>query len=153
MRNHHALMAAVVAAALLAVAGPVLASQDDAALRSYVLTSDKLQRYGALSATLKHEGARDPALRAEMKTAGDASGGTLTTAVAAMRRHPVLLGYIHRAGLTEQDMVLIPLTVMGATMAQQLSPAQRKTYPVSPASIDFVEHHKAEVAAVAKTMH
>ena len=149
-------LAAMLAALLSLVVAPSLAeANDDQALRSYVLTADKLQRFAELAATVKREKMHDPALRAEIAADrdSDSGGDTLAEGVAALRKHPVLLGYVHRAGLTDQDMILIPLVIMGAKLAERLTPEQRKTYPLSPASFDFVEHHQSEIAALSKVTH
>ena len=94
----------------------------------------------------------DRALRAEAAENSDTAGDTLAEGVAALRKRPVLVRYIHRAGLSEQDMILIPLVIVGATLAERLSPEERKSYPVSPASFDFVERHQSDIAALSKIM-
>ena len=137
-------LAAVLA---VAIAGPALADMtysaaDKAAIRAYTLRADKLAKYISATQAIKRDRRTNKALAAEMSHEGDAK--TLADLHAAARRHPLSMAYYTRAGLTEDDTILMPV-VMSDAMLQGMSPAVAAAYPATPAQIAFTKVHAAEM--------
>ena len=144
-------LAAAAAGFLLAgqalAAAPAIPPADAAAMRGHTHTVDKVQRYNNASAMIRRAEASNPAFKTEEDRAGDEPGATIADISAKLKRHPNLAAYYHKAGLTDQDAILIPLVAMNAAMAASM-PAVAAKLPVTPEQIAFAKAHKQELAAL-----
>ncbi|MFL5297543.1 MAG: hypothetical protein ACJ798_14275 [Phenylobacterium sp.] len=151
MRLTMTLIAAAAACALVGgkalAAGSGFSPADTAALKAYVLTTDKVQRYGAALQMMRKDQAAHPELRKEEEVADDEPGRTLADLLAKLKRHPQLAAYYHKAGLSDLDAVMVPIVSMNAAVAAQM-PAAAAKLPVTPAQIEFAKAHGKELAAM-----
>src|SRR5438045_281074 len=151
MRLTMTLIAAAAACALLGgkalAAGSGFSPADTAALKAYVLTTDKVQRYGAALQMMRKDQAANAGLRKEEELADDEPGRTLADLLAKLKRHPQLAAYYHKAGLSDLDAVMIPMVAMNAAVAAQM-PAAAAKLPVTSAQIEFAKAHGKELAAM-----
>jgi hypothetical protein len=137
---------AITAGSVAQAAGPHMAPQEEAAMRGYVLSMDKINRYGAALQAMERDSKKNPALKAEGKRMEAEPDKTLADLYAKFKRHPAMANYFHRAGLSDQDAVLLPLVLMSASMAMMVPPAKRgQLTTVSPAQIAFVQQHQKEL--------
>ncbi len=118
---------------------------DERAMHEYVLTVDKVQKYADLMKKVQ-QGGVDPAVSAEMQKITDVDAYNVEKAD-MMAKSPKLMAVFGGSGLTPRDFVLIPLTVMSASMAAQYPDRAAKTMPyITPEQIKFVKEHKADFA-------
>ena len=117
---------------------------DEKAMHDYVLTVDKMQKYGGLMKKVQQSNG-DPAVAAEMQKITDVDAYNVEKAD-MMAKSPKLMALFGGTGLTPRDFVLIPLTIMSAgTVAQNPSAAATMPY-ITPAQVQFYKDHKADLA-------
>ena len=127
-------------AILVAFAAPLGHAQSSAAekaqLKAYVLDAGKVNRYiAALNALAMAKGS-DPAIGREYLQMETESTGTLANMKASASRHPRIMGFFQRQGLTADDAVMIPMVITMVSVAETV-PSQM-TDIVSPAQMNFV---------------
>jgi len=151
-------LARAAAAALLAVtaaawaqggsggtSGGGLTPAETQALHNYVLSMDKLQKYAAASDELKKTVRTDTALAAEIKQMSDEPEETLADLRARITRHPTVLAYFTRQGLSTDDVLLLPMTLMGASLATSIKDPAKYPPSINPEQVKFVAAHKEEI--------
>ncbi|MGA9794800.1 MAG: hypothetical protein WBQ17_04605 [Rhizomicrobium sp.] len=127
-----------------AQAGGDLSPADNKALHDYTLSMDKIRAMQAAQVELKQLVKSDPALS---KLADDTDdSANLTQLEAKLNSMPKLAAVYRKHGLTAADAILMPLTLMGASVAVQYpSAAAKLAAQTSPAQIAFVKAHAAEL--------
>lgn len=140
-------------ASIMGVSSPAVAQQqlsasDTALVQGYVLTVDKMKRYVAADAAIKHDKGLKPELAHEM-AAASASGGELRPSVllARLKRQPVTMSYYRAQGLSDVDAVVFPVVVVDS-MLVGAQPSLSKQLPATPAQIAFVKAHRAELEKI-----
>jgi hypothetical protein len=149
MRLTTSLIAAAAACALFGskalAAGSDYSPADAAAMKAYVLTTDKVQRYGSALEMMRKDAASHPGLKKEGDLAEDEPSRTVADLLAKLKRHPQLAAYYHKAGLSDLDAIMIPIVAMNASVAAQM-PATAAKLPVTPAQIEFAKAHRKELS-------
>jgi hypothetical protein len=127
------------AVAALAFAAPAVADDispaDKMVLKTYTLTMPKVKAFEASTIALRAAIAKDPSLKADREAAGSEHTKDMNGEFAKMDHHPRVFAFFAKNGLTKQDVILIPMTLMdgcmsvqypsaGAGLADQTSPAQ-----------------------------
>ena len=122
---------------------------DQAAIRDYVLTMDKVKRYARLLRTIEAS-KKDLVLRREVEALrSEVAGKSLTETVTTLERFPKISNMIRAAGLTPRDYVLLPMTILSSGMAMYVEQQGGKRPPyVNPANIKFIKEHEAEISAL-----
>ena len=115
---------------------------DRATLRAYVLTMDKLERYGKANDAITRDAPTSPALQHELSI--KQSPSSLTDMLAVVQRHPLTLAYFHKVGLSDRDAILLPLVVINASVVSA-QPNLAAELPTTPAQIAFVKAHYADL--------
>ena len=141
--------AAVVLCLALASTGPALASSDlDAAskktLHDYTLTLAKIKAYDAANGALTAAEKSDPGLKADAEAAASEHTNSMAGEFAKLTHHPRVFAFFAKQGLSKEDAVLIPLTLMSACMVVQY-PSAAKTLAdqTSGAQIAFCKQNMA----------
>lgn len=149
MRPTKILIAAAAVCALAGgkalAAGSDFSPADAAAMKSYVLTTDKLQRYGQAMQMMRKDQAAHPGLQKEVAAADNEPSRTVADLLAKLKRHPQLTAYYHKAGLSDLDAIMIPIVAMNASVAAQM-PSTAAKLPVSPGQIEFAKAHRKELS-------
>ncbi len=119
---------------------------DEAAIHDFILTMPKLQTYAAAS----HEFAsarKDPELAAEAKKLDmDDKSSMLEKAAAIEAECPHVSAWIKQHGMTVQEFVLIPVTLITASLGEaSIERGGKAADFVNPANVQFVKTHKAEI--------
>lgn len=144
------LCALVVLLGVSATRADGLSGADAQALRGYSLSADKIHRYGVASKTWTQAQKTDPQVRAEAQNKGEAQT-SLADLRAKMTRRPQTFSYFKAQGLSQDDVILIPLTCMYASVAAMFRDPHKVpadiTEAVSPAQVRFVRQHRAEIQA------
>ncbi|HEY5338908.1 MAG TPA: hypothetical protein VIJ85_11940 [Rhizomicrobium sp.] len=131
---------AVIAA--LSIAVPAMAGDispaDKKALASYTLTMPKIKAYDAAITALRAAEAKDPSLKADYNAASAEHTNSMNDEFAKMDHHPRVFAFFAKNGLTKQDVILIPLTLMSACMVVQYpSAAPGLADQTSPSQVAF----------------
>jgi hypothetical protein len=120
---------------------------DAAKMRAYTLTMDKIRKYQSAMNDFSKAEAAHPDLKAEADKAGDEHDPNLEATEAKMMRHPRLMAFFTKYGLTANDVAVLPLVLMSASVAAQYPASAPKLAPeTSPAQIAFCKAHQAELA-------
>lgn len=145
--------AAVLLASTLAFTGlaalgqkkPQKPDPDEPAIHDYILTMDRVQLYANAVKEIE-AGAKDPAVTAEGKKVQDFNGYNVEKARMIETSCPHLNAWIKAHGMTAQEFVILPMTLITAGMAEY-GQEQGGKMPafVNPANIQFVKDHKAEL--------
>jgi hypothetical protein len=115
---------------------------DRQTLRTYNLTMDKLRHFGAADKALYAASGRDPDLKAELaRMADEEPQESLADLQAKLARHPKVEAFYRKEGLSDREAVVIPLATMEAMGAVETKGPSDAT----PAQIDFVRAHEAEI--------
>lgn len=119
---------------------------DEAAIHDYVLTMPKLQTYAAAS----HEFAnakKDPELAEEAKKLElDDKSSMLEKAAVIEAKCPHVSAWIKQHGMTVQEFVLIPITLITASLGEaSIERGGKAADFVNPANVQFVKAHKDEI--------
>jgi hypothetical protein len=129
---------ALVAAASTAAYADDISAADKKVLVSYTLTMPKLVAYDKSTAALKAAEAKDPSLAKDHAAAASEHTKDMNGEFAKMDHHPRTYAFFQKNGLSKQDAILIPLTLMSACMvAQYPSAAAGMADQVSPAQAAF----------------
>lgn len=137
------------AAALLGILVAAARAGDPASepsLRDYLPTMAKARAFDAAEAQAAAALKKDPTLAAEADAAGDEAGDTASALRAKFDRHPRLYAFFAAQGLSKDDAVLLPLTLMNACSVAQMPSLQAKMADVvSPQQVAFCKAHLAEL--------
>jgi hypothetical protein len=121
-----------------------MSSADDAMLRAYVLTMPKVKAYETATENAMAAGKSDPSLKAEGEKMSGEPDKTFADIKAKFVRHPHLYAFYAKQGLSIEDAILVPLTLMGAcTVAQYPQIAAKMADSVSPSQIAFCKQNMA----------
>jgi hypothetical protein len=115
------------------------------ALHGYVLSMDKLQRYALATNALKRAIHDDLVLSDEVKQLAGEPEDTLSDLRARLDHHPTVLAFFTKQGLSADDVVLLPITLMGAAMAVPIKDPDRYPPSINPLQVQFVATHKQEI--------
>jgi hypothetical protein len=129
------------AVAMLVAFTPLAQAQSGAAekaqLKSYVLDAGKVNRYIAALSALAMAKASDPAIGREYEQMENEPAGTLANMRASVGRHPRIMAFFQRQGLTADDAVMIPMVITMVGVAEAVPGQMADT--VSPAQMNFVK--------------
>lgn len=118
---------------------------DETAMRDYVLTVDKAQRYMDITRKMEAAGQQDPALAAEMQKVQDTNVYNVEKAT-LVEKSPHLAAFFKSANFPPRDFVLVPLAIgtaaVAASMPDNGGPALAY---VNRANIQFVKDHKDDL--------
>lgn len=129
---------------LPAIAAEMHDPAGEKAMHDYVLTMPKVKAYDAASSAAMAAMKSDPSLKAEADKSGNEPDKTFADIKAKFMHHPRLAAFYARQGLTVDDAVLVPLTLMGAcTVAQYPQIAAKMADTVSPGQIAFCKQNMA----------
>ena len=125
-------------------------SAGDKALHDYVLTMPKVRAYEVATAAAKAATKADASLRTEEAKADNEPDKTLADIKAKLARHPRLFAFFAKQGLSMDDAVLVPLTLMNAcTVAQYPQIAAKMADTVSAGQIAFCKQNMSELKKMA----
>lgn len=138
--------------ALLAVliGAPAMAGEDpagDKIMHDYVLTMPKVKAYDAAVVALYDAEKQDQAFKAESDAMTKEPSDTVVQLREKMDRHPRIMGYFQKQGLTRDDAALLPFVLLDAcSAAQDPHPAQDPS--ISPQQIAFCKTNQAELQSL-----
>jgi hypothetical protein len=139
-----AVIAALLLAAMPARAAGQVSSVDDKMLHDYVLTMSKVKAYEKATESMMAPSKTDPSLKTEGDKASDEPDKTFTDIEAKFAHHPRLYAFYAKQGLSMDDAILLPLSLMGAcTVVQYPQIAAKMADSVSPAQIAFCKQNMA----------
>jgi hypothetical protein len=139
-------------AALLAllIGAPAMAGEDpqgDKIMHDYVLTMPKVKAYDAAVVALYAAQKQDPAFKAESDAMTKEPSDTVAQLRDKMDRHPRVLGYFQKQGLTRDDAALLPFVLLDACSAAQ-DPQPTEDPSISPQQIAFCKTNQAELQSL-----
>lgn len=124
-----------------------LPAADAAKMRNYTLSMDKIRKYQTAMIAFNKAVAADPGLKAEAEKSASEHDPNLAATEAKMLRHPRLMAYFTKVGLNADDVAVMPLVLMSASVAAQYPTAAPKlANQTSSAQIAFCREHQAELA-------
>jgi hypothetical protein len=122
-----------------------MSAADEKLLAGYTLSMDKMHRYEKAVATLNAACKNDPALKDESQNAEPKKGATLAEAVQQVSGTTVYKRYMQPAGLDAQDVVLMPIVLMGAGAVVEVHADPKKLPGLSEAQLAFYRAHRDEI--------
>ncbi|HEX9366854.1 MAG TPA: hypothetical protein VF921_09510 [Vicinamibacterales bacterium] len=118
---------------------------DETAMRDYVLTVDKAQRYMDVARKMEGAGQQDPALAAEMKRVQDTDVYNVEKA-GLVEKSPHLAAFFKTVNFSPRDFVLVPLAIGTAAAAASMPDNGGPAFAyVNRANIQFVKDHKDDL--------
>jgi hypothetical protein len=145
-KTHFLVLACLFAFTASAVASTGKDPAGDKAMRSYVLTMPKVQAYSAASDALKAAMKANPGLVSEGSQMDTEPQATFADLEAKVRHHPHYFAFFAKQGLSVDDTVLVPLTLLSAcSVAQYPQIAAKMADTVSPGQIAFCKAHMTEL--------
>lgn len=129
-------------------------------MQHYVLTVDKVNRWGGVVQDLGELARKNPQLAATMESESDkgSSEDDLNAMERRYSRHPEVVSVLKSRGFTPHEFVLFQMVLLQAGFAEAAKEAGADPAKlisdghVNPANLTFVEQHKAELEALkAKT--
>jgi hypothetical protein len=114
---------------------------DNAALKAYTLTMPKVNAYYAAMKAASEAAEKDPALKTEMEADGK-DDPTLAELRASYLKHPRILGFFLKQGLTVDDVVKLPFVMLAAGVASEYGITDDLKDIVSPAQVAFIKANK-----------
>jgi sirohydrochlorin ferrochelatase len=118
----------------------------DKAMHDYVLTMPKVKAYGAATEALAAAIKKDAALADEAEKSSDEPDQTLEQLRAKLDRHPKLFAFYAQEGLSKDDVVLLPLTLInGVSVVEYPQLEEKMKAVVSPDQIAFCKAHLEEL--------
>jgi hypothetical protein len=131
----------IAGAASVRAAGQV-SPADNKMLHDYVLTMPKVKAYETATENAMAAGKSDPSLKAEGERMSGEPDKTLADIRAKFAHHPRLFAFYAKQGLSMDDAMLIPLSLMGAcTVAQYPQIAAKMADSVSSSQIAFCKQN------------
>jgi hypothetical protein len=142
-----------VAFAFLAVAPASAANgefspAEKATMRGYVLTAQKVNGYITAMTAVAAAKKSDRSLGQELEAIENEPNDTLADLRASIGKHPKLLAFFQRQGLTVDDTVLIPFVLTFAGAAAATKNADQFAEFVSPAQLQFSAANPALIKRV-----
>jgi hypothetical protein len=139
--------------AVLFVAVPAMAGDispaDKRVLLTYTLTMPKVKAFEVSVVALHAAEAKDPSLKADYAAASSEHTNDMNGEFAKMDHHPRVFAFFAKNGLTKQDAILIPLTLMGACIVVQYpSVAAGLADQTSPAQVSFCKTNQTALYAM-----
>ncbi|HUJ48144.1 MAG TPA: hypothetical protein VLV55_13500 [Rhizomicrobium sp.] len=132
------------ASLLPAMAADVHDPAGEKAMHDYVLTMSKVKAYDAASSAATAALKADSSLKAEADKSSNEPDKTFADIKAKFMHHPRLMAFYAKQGLTADDAVLVPLTLMSAcTVAQYPQIAAKMASTVSPGQVAFCKQNMA----------
>ncbi len=141
----------VVTAVLFAIAilsGHAASDPDEAEQRAYVLDIQKVRKLAAAYETTRKALATNKSLNGELNKMEDEPDKTLADLRARIRRHPNLFGSALKNGLSENDVVLIPLVLLSASVNIQANGGKPLSPEVSATHIAFLKQYMGELESL-----
>jgi hypothetical protein len=135
----------ILAAPLGSLAQMKYSPADAALVKSYTLTDDKVHRWIQANRSIQHDRRSNAALEAENKDKDQPA--TFQAMMAMIKHEPVSMSYFHKVGLSDSDAVLIPAALSNA-MIVAAAPNLGAQLPTTPAQINYVKTHPAEMKAL-----
>jgi len=124
-----------------------LPAADAAKMHAYTLTMDKIRKYQSAMAAFDKAVFADPSLKAEAEKSASEHDPNLAATEAKMLRYPRLMAFFTKVGLNANDVAVLPLVLMSASVAAQYpASAPKLAAQTSPAQIAFCKSHQAELA-------
>ncbi|HEY4248231.1 MAG TPA: hypothetical protein VGM64_15385 [Lacunisphaera sp.] len=141
---------ALILLSVLLTALPSFAAQSDPvgekAMHDYVLTMSKVKAFGAALEATEAAVKKDPALKAEIDKSSEEPDQTFADLKARFDHHPKLYAFFEKQGLSKDDAILVPLTLMNAgSVAQYPQIAEKMKATVSSQQIAFYKEHQEEL--------
>ena len=116
----------------------------DKAMREYVLTLPKVKAFEAAGEALEAATEKDQSLKDEGEKMDNEPDKTFADLKAKIVHHPRFYAFFSKEGLSQDDAVLIPLTLITAcSVAQYPQIAEKLSDRVSPSQIAFCKENKA----------
>ena len=144
---------AFLAAAIAISATPVLAKHSDPAgdkaMHDYVLTMPKVKAYDAATNALMAAAKANPSLKAEGEAMNKEPDKTFADLKAKIAHHPHYYAFFSKQGLSVDDTVLVPITLLSAcSVVQYPQIAASMADTVSPSQITFCKQNMAQLKAM-----
>ena len=115
-------------------------------MHDYVLTMPKVKAFSAATDAANAAMKADPSLKAEADKSDNEPDKTIADLRAKFDHHPRLYAFYARQGLSKDEAILLPLSLMGAcTVAQYPQIAPKLASTVSPGQIAFCKENMAEL--------
>jgi hypothetical protein len=111
-------------------------------MHDYTLSLAKVKAYDAAASSLKAAEKIDPGLRADADAAAAEQTNTMNEEFAKLTHHPRVFAFFAKQGLSKEDVILVPLTLMSACMVVQYpSAAKSLSDQTSPAQVAFCKQN------------
>src|SRR6202012_3412944 len=126
-----------------------ISAADKKVLLTYTLTMPKVKAYEASTIALRAAEAKDPSLKADYAAASSEQTKNMNAEFAKMDHHPRVFAFFAKNGLTKQDVILIPLTIMdGCMVVQYPSAGTGLSDQTSPAQVSFCKTNQPALHAM-----
>jgi hypothetical protein len=120
--------------------------RDEAAIHDYVLTMPRVQAYAAAVKAAQTEGLNEKSMAAECSNLDDDKMSLVDKVQYVENSCPKLNTWIKAHGLTANDFMVIPMSLITAGFAQVAIDAGGKPPAfINPANVEFVKQHKDEL--------
>jgi hypothetical protein len=139
------MLALCMVASMGAQAKQEMSAADLKLLSGYALSMDKLHRYEGAIAKLDAACRNDAALREESENAAPKPGATLEQTTHDVGATGIYKRYLKPAGLDPQDVVLMPIVLMGAGAVVDAHADQSKLKGLTDAQVAFYRTHRDEI--------
>ncbi len=131
-----------------AARGHDMSPADVKKIRDYTLTMDKVHAWQAAQVDFRAAEKRDPAFKAEVEGAKTDKENSIAQLEAKMDKHPRLVAIYRKHGLNDNDVIMMPLALMGAMVAVQFpQAAPGLAARTSPKQIAFFRAHQKELTS------
>lgn len=128
-----------------AQAAQELTVADQKLLSGYSLSMEKLRGYQDAVAKMDAACRNDPAVREAADSAAPKPGTTLEQAIKDIGETPLYKRFMKPAGLAAQDVVLLPIVLMGAGAVVEAHADPAKLKGLSDAQVAFYRAHRDEI--------
>lgn len=136
-------------ASMAAQAKQEMSATDEKLLSGYTLSMDKLQRYQSAIAKMDAACKSDPVLREQSEAMKP--GETFEQVIQRVGGTKVYKSYLKPAGLDAQDVVLLPVVLMGAGAVVEAHADQSKLKGLSDAQVAFYRAHRDAISKLKLT--
>jgi hypothetical protein len=133
---------------LSAPSGHAAGDPDEAAMRAYTLSMDKLNRFAAGVQAFEKAAETDDTLEAEREAMEELPSDSFAEKRAQYMKHPRIFGFFQQQGLSLDDIV-VGLNAAGMALAAVSQPGADAAlgHVVSPAQLQFARQNQAALAA------
>ena len=132
-------------ASCVAQAKQEISAADEKLMAGYTLSMDKLHRYATAVAKMDAACRNDPAIREESDQAAPKAGATLEQAVRQVGEASIFKRFMKTARLDAQDVVLMPIVLMGAGAVVEAHADLSKLHGLTDAQVAFYRAHRDEI--------